>query len=232
METENEKQVSPRSGRMVELEWKHYIYEFLIVVLGISVPFVLSKINEGWVQKETEKQYYKNILRELGSDLEELQGNKVENEEQIAKFDYASQIISTDQRNLLDTLGKLALEMKNFTDFRRNSTIYQTLAQSGELDNFDNKELLTDLQKLDELYNYINRLESNHQSLIIDIYPEVLDYIRIRPYQVMKPEALFDFRFQNRFDIFLLIMQEKSKLYAQGLADIKTILARINKQVQ
>ena len=232
METPNENPNSTRAGRMVKLEWKHYIYEFLIVVLGISVPFVLSKINEGWVQKETEKQYYKNILRELGSDLDELKGSKEENEKQIAKFEYASQIIRSEQKNMTDTLGKLALEMKNFTDFRRNSTIYQTLAQSGELDNFDNKELLTNLQKLDELYNYINRLESNHQSLIIDIYPEILDYIRIRPYQVMKPEALFDFRFQNKFDIFLLIMQEKSKLYEQGLKDVETIVAHLKKEMQ
>lgn len=230
METPIEESPVSPNKRLVSLEWKHYIYEFLIVVLGISVPFVLSKFNEYWVQKETEKQYYKSIFRELEQDVEELKGNKEENEEQIQKFRFASQLIGLGDKSQADTLGRLALEIKNFSDFKRNGTIYQTLAQSGELDNFENKEVLIRLQKLDELYNYMNRLENNHTSLIMEFYPKILQYIRIKPFQVVDSVALFDFRFQNHFEVLILIMEEKSKLYQQSIENAQEIAQILEKK--
>ena len=219
--------------RKIELRAKHYVYEFFIVVLGISVPFLLNNWNETRQLKKLEKQYHESILREMKEDLAEIRGNKQYNQRYLSMFRYGSNIISGNDRTGRDTLGRIAIDLSRFSDFKKKSSFYETLAKSGELHVFSDKSMVTRLQKLEELYVYINRLEDNHGTVVINNYQQIMDKVRIRPFQVMDVRGLYDFKFQNLIEVFILIMEEKDMVYTQaiqGLNEIITLLEETLKE--
>ena len=219
-------------SRKIELRAKHYIYEFFIVVLGISVPFLLNNWSEARKVQKLEKQYYENILREMKEDLSEIEGNRQYNARDLSMFRYGSDIILNNDRSSKDTLGSIAINLSRFSDFKKKSSFYEALAKSGELHVFSDKSLITRLQKLEELYVFINRLEESHGTIIINNYQQIMDKVRIKPFQVMDVRGLYDFRFQNLIEVFIFIMEEKDMVYGQAVEDLNNIIDLLSEKLK
>ena len=87
------------------------------------------------------------------------------------------------------------------------------------------------LQKLEETYIYINRIETSHFDIIKGIYPELSNIIRFNPIKVERVDQLFEFEFQNHFFILKDIMVEKDQIYHQALDEIDRILSLIDNEL-
>ncbi len=220
------------SNRFVELRWVHYLYEFFIVALGISLPFLLDRWNDNRLEKQAERENYEYILQELQEDKEELQSVAEENIYFLERLRAAGSIILANDRSQTDTLGRLAMELRHVSDFHRNHSVYENLINSQKIKLASNREITNKLLYLDELNTYINRLETNHLDAVINFaIPSLSQYLRVEPYKVMDEDALFDYPFHNQIVLFISIMEEKETLYQRTLQKIDTLEALVEEEL-
>jgi len=209
------------------------IGEIIIVVAGILLALYLNNWNQKRTEKKLEIQYYQSMKNQLIEDLEIIIGEMDYNQTYLDQLSYAENLIFLNDRRNLDTLGKIALNMVKYSDFRRKSSIYQTLVTSGEILIIKNSRIIEKLQNLEETYTYINRLEENHSTIILSqIIPDIRERIQFNPVKVVNPEAIFNYQFQNSFDILIYIMMEKSGIYARAKDEIQSLIDLIDLEIK
>lgn len=205
------------------------IGEIMIVVVGILLALYLDNQNQERSNKRLENQYYQSMKDQLNKDLDIIIDEMYYNQTYLDQLSFAEKIISLNDRTNLDTLGKIVLNMVKYSDFRRKSNIYQTLVTSGEIIIINNKSITEKLQNLEETYTYINRLEENHATIILShIIPDIRERIQFNPVKVENPDALFNYQFQNSFDILIYIMMEKSDIYNLAKEEIISAIELID----
>jgi hypothetical protein len=209
------------------------IGEIVVVVVGILLALYLNNWNQKRSDKKLEIQYYQSMKNQLNEDLEIIIGEMDYNQTYLDQLSYAENLIFLNDRRNLDTLGKIAINMVKYSDFRRKSSIYQTLVTSGEIIIIKNSRIIEKLQNLEETYTYINRLEENHSTIILSqIIPDIRERIQFNPVKVVNPEAIFNYQFQNSFDILIYIMMEKSGIYARAKDEIQSLIDLIDQELK
>jgi signal peptidase I len=209
------------------------IGEIVIVVAGILLALYLNNWNQKRSDKKLEIQYYQSMKNQLNEDLEIIIGEMDYNQTYLDQLSYAENLIFLNDRRNLDTLGKIAINMVKYSDFRRKSSIYQTLVTSGEIIIIKNSRIIEKLQNLEETYTYINRLEENHSTIILSqIIPDIRERIQFNPVKVVNPEDIFTYQFQNSFDILIYIMMEKSGIYARAKDEIQSLIDLIDTELK
>jgi len=214
---------------------KYLIYaigEILLVVIGILIAVSINNWKQSIDLKKVEQNLYGDLIQELQNDLGEVQGNLDYNSHFLMRYNRASEIILNDpQRQLIDTLAIIATELTNFSDFNNEESAYNKLSTSGKLEVITNKEILTRLQYLGSLYNYINRLEKNQEQIMYTIIPKITEYLRIKPFQVMMPEQLYDYKFHNDIELMIKIVVEKDGLYKQAESDLSGLINLLEEEL-
>ena len=210
---------------------KYAIGEIILVVIGILIALQINNWNESRKLVVEEKQYYKNIKRQLNEDADFINNNIEFNQYYYNQYDYATQQLLNNDRSHLDSLAIIALNLLEYSDFHQESNIYAALVNSGEIKLINNQDIVEGLQKLEETYIYINRLEASHFDIIKGIYPELSKIIRFHPLKVERVDQFFEFEFQNHFFILKDIMVEKDQIYHQALERIDHILSMIDKEL-
>lgn len=206
--------------------------EIIIVVIGILLALYLNNWNQERAEKKLVLQYYQNIKNQLNEDLTTLKGEVKYNQNFLNQFSFAKKLILLNDKSKIDTLGKITLNMVRFSDFRRKSNIYQTLVNSGEIVIINNNKITEKLQGLEENYAYINRLEENHASIILSqIIPEIRQVIQFDPLKVVDMSSFFSYKFQNSFDILIVLMIEKMDSYKQAQNEIISTIELIDKEL-
>ena len=209
------------------------IGEIVIVVAGILLALYLNNWNQERTDKKLEIQYYQSMNNQLKEDLNIILGEINYNQNYLNQFFYAKNLILLNDKSKIDTLGNIAINMVRFSDFRRKSNIYQTLINSGEIIKINNYKINERLQSLEETYTYINRLEENHSSIILSqIIPDIRQRIQFDPLKVENPESVFEYQFQNNFDILIILMLEKSEIYKRAKDEISSIIDLIDKELK
>jgi len=195
-----------------------YIYyaigEVIIVVLGILVALQLNIWNQNRIFKKMEVQYYKSMNNQLDRDLYDLRGQIMYNQGYLDQFIYANEIIKRNDRTQIDTLIKVSLKLVKYSDFRRSSNVFQTLISSGEIKHIKNQRVIENLQRLEETYVFIDRLEEMHSTVILSqVIPELRENINWDTFVVLKKDHIYTFQFQNYFKIMKVLMEEKKSMY-------------------
>ena len=209
------------------------IGEIVIVVAGILLALYLNNWNQERTDKKLEIQYYQSMNNQLKEDLNIILGEINYNQNYLNQFFYAKNLILLNDKSKIDTLGNIAVNMVRFSDFRRKSNIYQTLINSGEIIKINNYRITERLQSLEETYTYINRLEENHSSIILSqIIPDIRQRIQFDPLKVENPESLFEYQFQNNFEILIILMLEKSEIYKRAKEEISSIIDLIDQELK
>jgi len=207
---------------------KYFLYaigEIILVVIGILIAVAINNWRNSIVLDNEEKSLYNDLIQELQTDLAEIQGNRIYNNKYLTRYNQASEIIQKDTlQQLKDTLAIIATELTKFSDFHNEESAYNKLAASGKLELVSNKEVLKQLQNLGMLYNYINRLEKNQEQFMYTIIPKIFEYIRVKPFMVMQPEKLYNYKFQNDIELLIKIGEEKDGLYERGEKDILDLI--------
>lgn len=204
------------------------IGEILLVVIGILIAL---QINEWDVSKSRDamvKQYYQNMKEQLTADRNELTDSIDYSNVYLEQYKQADQIISSQAKSETDTLGRISLSLLKWSDFRRKSSVYQTLVNTGDIKLITNQEILRSLEELETDYIYIERLESIHADAALNaVLPNVMLAVQISPFEVKNPDLLFSYSFHNTFPLFIGLIEEKDGVYQDAITQIDALLVAI-----
>jgi hypothetical protein len=207
--------------------------EILIVVAGIIVALYLNNWSHERANNKLEIQYYQSMKSQLDEDLNTLIDVMDYDQTHLNQFVYAKMAILLNNKEKTDTLGKIALNMVRYADFRRKSNIYQTLVNSGEIIIIKNKKIKQKLESLEQDYMYLNRLEENHETIVYSqIIPDLRQVIRLDPLKVEDTGTFFSYKFVNNFDILIILMREKMEVYKQAENEILSTIEMIDQELK
>lgn len=202
------------------------IGEIFLIVVGILLALQFDNWDRDQENREFEQQYYQNIHDQLIEDRGEVQGNSNYGNKYLLEYKQAMKIILENDRNKDNELAKIVLNLKFFSDFKRKSSIFQTLVNSGEIKHIKDKELIQRLQSLESSYVYINRLEDIHKELIMtQLVPYIIKAVQIHPLEIKDPELLYNYYFHNMIILTVGLMEETEQLYQLTMYEIDAILA-------
>ena len=212
--------------------FKYAIGEIILVVIGILIALSINNWNSKRIEKREEISSYKNIKRQINDDKGVISGIIDYNDLYYKQYEYANQVIEQNDRSKIDTLGKIALKLYKYSDYNRSSNIYQNLINSGELKLLKNRDIIEQIQRLEETYIYMNRMEKIHfQVIMSSAHLDIQKSIKFSDRSVRKPEELFGIDFQNHFISMMGIMLEKDDIYHRAINEIEIIIELIDEEL-
>lgn len=215
---------------------KYILYaigEIVLVVVGILIALQINNWNTKRIEKREEISSYKNIKRQINDDKNVISGIIDYNNLYYKQYKYANQVIEQNDQSKIDTLGKIALKLYKYSDYNRSSNIYQNLINSGELKLLKNRDIIEQIQQLEEIYIYMNRMEKIHFEVIMGgAHLDILESIKFSDRSVRKPEELFGIDFQNHFISMMGIMIEKDEIYHRAINKIEIITKLIDEELK
>ena len=208
------------------------IGEILLVMIGISLAFQVSNWDDNRIRKNAEIRFYENIREQIIDDKELIARQRDYNNYYMVQYKYANEIIEANDRSKLDTLGQIVRNLTNYSDFDKQGNIYETMVNSGQIKLLHNHEIINGIRELEEMYNYINRMENIHydammQHLVLALNP----VIEFATNEIKKPDAVFAYEFQNLIIILMQIMDEKDDIYNNTLNEIERVIKLIEKEL-
>jgi len=214
---------------------KYLIYaigEIVLVVLGILIALQINNWNANNVKKQEEKRSYINIRQQIVDDKIDLQKEKKINNYFSLAYQYANKIILAQDRSKTDSLVLITMGLSQYSDFNRNSNIYETLVNSGDLKLLKNADITSSIQQLETTYIYVNKLENMHWEIIInELSPLLRGVINYATFKAVKPEKLYEVELQNFFVESIYLTKAKDSIYTKALREIDTIISLIDTEV-
>ena len=211
---------------------KYLLYaigEILLVMIGILLAFQVNSWNNQRLKNKAVRLTYTNIKRQINDDKDLIRGIIDYNNLYLEQYEFAKELIENNDRSKIDTLGYIALKLTKYSDFNRNSNIYETLVNSGELSLISNDEIIERLHDLEENYYYINRMEQIHFEVILSsVIPDLKTIMKFSDRSVQKPDRLYGYEFLNHFVIMIGVMIEKDEIYNRAIREIDAITALID----
>jgi hypothetical protein len=225
-----------RQDQLNEGNLKRYlsysIGEILLVMIGILLAFQVDNWNDQRNNKKAEILYYQNIKRQLIEDMDLISGNIDYNNLYLGQYEFAAKIIEANDRSKMDTLVDIALNLTKYSDFHRVSNIYETIVNSGQIELLNNHEVILGLQRLEETYIYINKMEGIHFDMIkLIVIPDLVNSINWSLRKIERPDKIYTFEFKNRFTVAIDIANEKDEIYDRALDEINEIIELIDKEL-
>jgi hypothetical protein len=206
--------------------------EILLVAIGILIAVQVDNWDKDQDNRKFERQYYQSMKTELLADKKELAAQINYGNSYKEKFNNAIEIINNNDKKQINKLGSIVTELKNFSDFRRISSIYQTLINSGEIKHIKNHKIIAALQDLESEYLFIERLEDVHRQVAINnISSWIIDAIQWHPFKVQKPEVLYHYSVNNTFVLIVGVIDEKAMTYQNSINIIDQILKMLEKEL-
>ncbi|WP_430965197.1 DUF6090 family protein [Spongiimicrobium sp. 2-473A-2-J] len=207
--------------------------EILLVMIGISLAFQVNNWNDNRMKKNAEIRYYENLKDQIADDKNLVLQQVNFNNRYKAEYTYALRILETNNRNRMDTLGRIVLNLTQYSDFDRQGNIYETLINSGEIKLLRNYEIVNSIRTLEEKYLYINRMENIHYDVMMNyVASGIMPLIRFSDGKIQQPDRLFSYEFQNMILTLLDVMEEKDKVYHQAMNEIDHITHLIHKELK
>lgn len=205
------------------------IGEVVLIVLGILLALQFDNWDKDQEYREIEQHYYQDLTTQLVEDQQTLQGQIDYSNSFRSQYKKALHIIATNDQSKKSELAQSAFSLKSYSDFRRKSTIYQTLVSSGDIKHIQNKKLIAMLQNLESEYSYIERIEDTHREVILEsIFPNFLiKAIRVSDMSLVEPQILYNYQFENIVIVTVALMDEKTDIYKRAIKEIDKILAQI-----
>jgi hypothetical protein len=209
------------------------IGEILLVMIGISLAFQVGNWDDNRIKKNAEIRFYENIKEQIIDDKELIQGQVRFNNHYMVQFKYANEIIENNDRSKLDTLGIIVRNLTQYSDFDKEGNIYETMVNSGQVSLLRNLKIVNGMRELEELYNYVNRMENIHYDVTMDYTaPALTAVLKFSTSEIKKPDAVFTYEFQNIVIIIMQIMEEKDGTYNQTISEIERVIKLIDEELK
>lgn len=208
------------------------IGEILLVMIGISLAFQLNNWNDNRIKGNYEMRYYENIRDQIADDGRLIQTQLDFNNRYMAQFKYANEILESNDRSRMDTLGLIIRNLTQYSDFDRQGNIYENMVNSGEVKLLRNHDIINGLRLLEEKYHYTNRMENIHYDASMSfVAPSMSPVLKFSNGKVQKPDQVYHYEFQNLVLSLLQVMEEKDKVYHETLNQIEVITGLINEEL-
>lgn len=206
--------------------------EVVLLVVGILIALQINNWNNERISRNEERKTYTSIKKQIENDSRELSQMKAFNGLNNSRCIKANEIISSKRTSGIDTLAYLSMLLSEYSDFQGNGNIYEMLARSGDIKLIKNEEILKQLKKLDNTYNYVNRLEDIHWELIISELSVVLrGAINYNSFEIIKPEQLYSTDLQNLFFTVMHHTNRKDTVYLRAIKEIDGITSLIEQEL-
>lgn len=203
---------------------KYAIGEIVLVVIGILIALSINNWSQEKTNRTEELNYYKNIKRQLKEDKGAISGNIKDNNDYLQQNKYAIHIIEKNDRSEIDSLAQITINLQDFSDFHRQSNIYQAMVNSGEIKLLKNQQIIKGLQHLEETYIYMNKLEDTHSKASMTFaVPVIVNSIKVFDMSIENLENLYTFEFQNLLVLITRLIVEKNGIYQRGLDQINVL---------
>lgn len=208
------------------------IGEILLVMIGISLAFQVNNWNDNQIKKASEIKYYENIRNQIAGDKAVFIGQIEYNNRHMAQFAFANEIIETNDRNKIDTLGAIVPNLTNYSAFDRQSNIYETMVNSGEIKLLQNDKIINGTRELEEIYLYIDRMENIHYDAVMGYAaPALTSTVKWSTRKIQEPDKVYSYEFQNIILVLMKVMKEKDKTYNQAIKEIEELTALIDEEL-
>jgi hypothetical protein len=211
--------------------FKYAIGEIILVVIGILLALSINNWNEGKKARHAELNFYKNTKEQLLDDAENINSQIQYNSRDLDEFKYAIKLIQEEKRSMADSLGLIALNLFNNSDFDRQGNIYESTVNSGNIELLRNDRIIDGLRRLEETYMYVNRMETIHFDAVMSMVPDVKEVIRFSTKTVENENNLYSFQFQNLFALAIKVMIEKDDTYKRALNEIDALVNLIDTEI-
>ena len=206
--------------------------EILLVMIGISLAFQVNNWNDNRIKQLSEIRYYENIRDQILDDRGLILWMMEINRAFMIQFEYAAEIIETNDQGKMDTLGLIILNLTQYSEYDRQGNIYETMVNSGEIKILHNLEIINSVRHLEEKYLYVNRMENIHyEAMMTYVVPTINANIKLSNGQIQKPDLFYNYEFQNLILSLLQIMEEKDKVYNEVISEIDIITDLINQEL-
>ena len=207
--------------------------EILLVMIGISLAFQVSNWDDNRIKRKAEIRFYENIKEQIIDDKELIEAQKGYTNYYMPQFKYASEIIEANDRSKMDTLGLIIRNLTKYSDFDKQGNIYETMVNSGDIKLLQNHEIVNGIRELEEIYNYVNRMENIHYDAMMGMVIEIINpVIKYSTGEIKKPDKVFNYEFQNMIAILMLIMEEKDITYNKALNEIERVTKLIDEELR
>ena len=211
---------------------KYAIGEIVLVVVGILIALQINNWNHDRLDRIAELKFYLNFKEQLAEDIIEIKENIIYNDSYMEKFEYAVQIIESNDRSKLNSLIQISINLTKYSDVSRQSNIYETLVNSGEIKLVNNRDIKEEIRKLEELYIYINKMEEIHREVILkEVTTSISDNFKLLTLEAIDADNIYTVKFQNLIIFIMEIMKEKDEIYAKALTEIQTIIKFIDEEI-
>lgn len=214
---------------------KYFFYaigEIILVVAGILIALQVNNQNVERQAKLVELQYYRTMKTQLTEDRELLNDEIYSLTGRIDDYLIGIKLIADDDHDQLNILGDKVYRLLEYGDFRRKSSVYQTLIYSSEIKYIKNKDIVNFLQELERTYQIAERIEATQASLVMThtapVINEVLDF---ESRQLVSPDLVFTHSFKNRFSIAIRLADEKKREFQHALSVINNTLRVIDAEL-
>lgn len=209
------------------------IGEILLVMIGISLAFQVNTWQGNRINEKAEIRYYENIRDQIAGDKALILTQIEYNNQHMVQFAFANEIIETNDRSKMDTLGVIVPKLANYSAFDRQSNIYETLVNSGEIKLLQNDKIINGTRALEEIYLYIDRMENIHYNAMIRYAaPAMTSVVKWSTRKIQVPDKVYSYEFQNLILVLMHIMEEKDDTYNQAIKEIERLTTLIDEELE
>ena len=211
---------------------QYAIGEVVLVVIGILIALSINNWNEGQSKRNAELNFYRNTKQQLLDDADNIASELEHNIILNKQFSYAIKLIQANDKSKKDSLGKIAVNLIDYSDFDGQGNIYETMVNSGDVKLLRNPEIIEKIRRLEETYFYMNRMEAINFDAIMSIVPEIIPNIRLSTSKVENEEYLYGIVFENLFVLSHSITLEKDEVYNEIINEIESIIQLIDNEIE
>ena len=211
---------------------QYAIGEVVLVVIGILSALSINNWNEGQSKRNAELNFYRNTKQQLLDDADNIASELEHNIILNKQFSYAIKLIQANDKSKKDSLGKIAVNLIDNSDFDGQGNIYETMVNSGDVKLLRNSEIIEKIRRLEETYFYMNRMEAINFDVIMSIVPEIIPNIRLSTSKVENEEYLYGLVFENLFVLSHSITLEKDEVYDEIINEIESIIQLIDNEIE
>lgn len=179
--------------------WKEYLIELVIVIIGITVAFSLNNMAEESKENKLESKFVADVRADLQRDSSNLAQSIKFNSGKVDNLEKIIMLISTDkerqyQDSLLSSIGIIG----NYVFFYPESFTINSLLQSGDFKLLTSDVLKKELLRYRWMCDMVQRDQANFLSALDDnYYPKLLAARDMISNEIIDEDFFYGVEFKN-----------------------------------
>lgn len=196
--------------------WSKYLLELLVVFMGVTAAFLLDGWRQNRTDRQLEQQYLQSFYRDLRSDMENLQTVIPSNQFKLKRV---QTFLSLNDPIDLDSVKTILADMMSMEFFDKNISTYESIKNSGNLNNISDYALKEDMVKYYEKFKLVDKVELVYQDwLNLYAIPYVYENMDIVRQEFISPDQIKGYQFKNTVAGYYALLSQNLEVY-QAIAE-------------